>query len=74
MKQATLIIVPATVHGQTLSVTYRVTVAVNAGGNTAKCDNPVSVWGYVTAVPVRVTSEPELDVVITPAGDGGREP
>jgi hypothetical protein len=73
MKRTVLIAVPATIRGRTLVVTYRVTVVANTGRNNANPELAAPAWGYATAVPVRVTSEPELDIVVAPDGDGGQK-
>jgi hypothetical protein len=58
VKRTTLVAVPATAGDQTLTVTYRVTVVLEAG------DRNQAVWGYAEAVPVRVSTERQFDVMI----------
>ena len=73
MTRTTSITVPVTIRGRTLLVTYRVTVVANTGASSAESSNAVSTWGYARAVPVRVSSEDDFDIVIPRSGDGGRD-
>lgn len=88
MKRTTSVAVPATVGDQPLTVTYRVTVVLDAGGlPAARGENGVAgdtgrdgtrpfvatrvhaAWGYAEAVPVRVSSERQFDMIIDNGGE-----
>lgn len=67
MKRTTLVTVPATVDGRPFSVTYRVTVVAEAGGERFH-----TAWGHAEAVPVQLSAERQFDLAMDHGAETSR--